>query len=71
VSEETKAEECKHRVDIYVGGDNDSKKISDFYLDKIRKWVNTIFPEDYTLVKGEGYYNGACEDSTLLYTFLN
>jgi hypothetical protein len=71
VSEETKAKEYKCRVDIYIGGDNDSKKIHDSYLDKIKKWANTTFPDGYTLVKGEGYYNGAPEDSIVLHAFLN
>jgi len=62
---------AKHRVDIYIGSDNDSRKISDIYLDKIRKWANTVFPDGYTLVRGEGYYNGTSEDSILLYAFLN
>jgi hypothetical protein len=60
-----------YRVDIYIGSDNDSRKISDIYLDKVRKWANSTFPDGYTLVRGEGYYNGASEDSILLYAFLN
>ena len=61
----------KYRVDIYIGSDNDSRKISDLYLEKVRRWANEIFPDGYTLVKGEGYYNGASEDSILLHAFLN
>jgi len=61
----------KYRIDIYIGSDNDSRKIHDSYLDKIRKWANTTFPDGYMLVKGEGYYNGASEDSILLHAFLN
>ena len=71
MSGKTKADEYKYRVDIYIGSDNNSRKISDLYLDKIRRWANTTFPEGYTLVKGEGYYNGASEDSILLYAFLD
>ena len=71
MSEEIKAKEYKCRVDLYIGSDNDSRKISNFYLDKIRKWANTTFPDGYTLVKGEGCYNSASEDSILLYAFLN
>ena len=56
---------------MYIGSDNDSRKIHDIYLDKIRKWANTTFPDGYTLVRGEGYYNGASEDSILLHAFLN
>jgi len=61
----------KYRVDVYIGSDNDSGKIHDGYLNKVKKWANTTFPNGYTLVKGEGYYNGASEDSILLHTFLN
>ena len=60
-----------YRIDIYIGSDNDSRKIHNSYLDKIRQWANTTFPDGYTLVRGEGYYNGASEDSILLYAFLN
>lgn len=61
----------KYRVDIYIGSDNDSRKIHDSYLDKVKKWANATFPDGYTLVKGEGYYNGVSEDSILLYAFLS
>lgn len=73
MSEEVRVKEykAKYRVDIYIGSDNSSRRISDIYLDKIRKWANTAFPDGYTLVKGEGYYNGTSEDSILLYAFLN
>ena len=45
----------KYRVDIYVGSDNDSRKITDLYLEKVRRWANETFPDGYTIVKGEGY----------------
>jgi hypothetical protein len=61
----------KYRIDIYIGSDNNSRKIQDSYLNKIKKWANKTFPDGYTLVKGEGYYNGASEDSVLLHAFLN
>lgn len=73
VSEETRMNknEVKYRVDIYIGSDNYSRKIHDSYLDKVRKWANTTFPDGYTLVRGEGHYSGVSEDSILLYAFLN
>jgi hypothetical protein len=46
-------------------------KIHGSYLDKVRNWTNSTFPDGYTLVRGEGYYNGASEDSILLHAFLN
>ena len=70
--EEVRTDEMtKYRVDIYIGSDNDSRKIHDSYLDKVRKWANATFPDGYTLVIGEGYYKGVSEDSILLYAFLN
>ncbi|MCJ7425220.1 hypothetical protein MUP01_13275 [Candidatus Bathyarchaeota archaeon] len=60
---------CK--VDIYIGSDNDSRRMSDLYLGKIKRWANETFPEGYTIVKCEGHYNGISEDSILLYAFLN
>jgi len=72
VSVEAKARDRgKHRVDIYIGSDNDSRKIYDDYLDKIRKWATETFSDGYTLVRGQGYYNGASEDTILLHAFLN
>jgi len=64
-------EKPRYRVDIYIGSDNDSRKISDLYLEKVREWASDAFPDGYTLVRGEGYYNGASEDSILLHAFLN
>ncbi len=61
----------KYRVDVYIGSDNDSRKIHDTYLDKVKKWANETFPDGYTIFRGEGYYNGDSEDSLLLYAFLN
>ncbi len=72
MSEEKKTKDVsKYRIDIYIGSDNDSRRINDVYLNKIRNWANLTFPEGYTLVKGEGYYNGISEDSILLYAFLS
>jgi len=61
----------KYRVDIYIGSDNNTKKIHKSYLDKVKKWANKTFPDGYTLVRGEGYYNGFSEDSLLLHAFLD
>lgn len=61
----------KYRIDLYIGSDNDSKKISELYLEKLKKWANEIFPDGYTLFKGEGYYNGISEESVILYSFMN
>jgi len=72
VSGEVNAKDkVKYRVDLYIGSDNDSKKIHASYLDRVRIWANETFPDGYTLVRGEGYYNGASEDSILLHAFLN
>ena len=67
MNEEIRAKEYKaeYRVDIYIGSDNDSRKIHASYLDKVRKWANATFPDGYTLVRGEGYYNGVSGDSIL------
>jgi hypothetical protein len=60
-----------YRVDIYIGGDNDSKKICESYLKKIRDWANAAFPDGYTLVKGEGIYNGISKESVLINALSN
>ncbi len=71
MDKEARANEVKYRIDIYIGSDNDSRKIHDSYLETIRRWANTAFPYGYTLVKGEGYYNGVSEESVLLHAFVN
>ena len=55
-----------YRVDIYIGSDNGSRKICKNYLNKVRDWANSTFPDGYTLVRGEGCYRGISEDSILL-----
>ena len=54
------------RIDIYIGSDNDSRKICKDYLKKIRDWADSTFPEGYTLFRGKGCYGGVAEDSVLL-----
>jgi hypothetical protein len=72
VREEAKIKDkSKYRVDIYIGSNNDSGKISNPYLEKVKRWANETFPDGYTILRGEGYYNGASEDSILLHAFLN
>ncbi len=72
MSEEKKTKDVsEYRIDIYIGSDNSSRKITDTYLSKIKKWASETFPNGYTLVRGEGYYNGISEDSILLHVFLN
>lgn len=60
-----------YRVDIYIGSDNDSRKICKNYLKKVRDWANSVFPDGYTLVRGEGCYNGISEDSVLINALSN
>jgi hypothetical protein len=60
----------KYRIDVYIGSDNNSRKINDSYLEKVKNWANEAFPQGYTILKGEGYYNGISEDSILLFSFL-
>jgi len=68
---EPKNASIKYRIDVYIGSDNDSRRINDIYLSKIKKWASETFPDGYTLLRGEGYYNGSSEDSILLHAFLN
>jgi hypothetical protein len=64
-------DQFKYRIDIYIGSDNGTRKIDDSYSEKIKRWANEAFPDGYTLVRGEGCYNGTSEDSILLHAFLN
>lgn len=60
-----------YRVDIYIGSDNDSRRISESYLRKVREWADTTFPEGYTLLRGEGCHCGIYEDSILVNVLSN
>jgi len=60
-----------YRVDIYIGSDNDSRRIHRNYLKKVREWADAVFPEGYTLLKGEGCYRGTYEDSVLINVLSN
>jgi len=60
-----------YRIDIYIGSDNDSKKIDGRYLNKVKRWANGVFPDGYTIVKGKGYYHGVSEDSLILHVLLD
>ena len=43
-----------YRFDVFVGSDNDSRKIRKGYLDRVVSWANSVFPEGYTLTRGRG-----------------
>ena len=60
-----------YRIDIYIGSDNNSRKIHEGYLNKIKNWANTVFPDSYTILKGKGYYRGISEDSLILHILLD
>lgn len=60
-----------YKIDIYIGSDNNSRKIHESYLDKIRSWASRVFPDGYTIVKGKGYYHGVSEDSLVLHVLLD
>jgi hypothetical protein len=55
-----------YRVDIYIGSDNGTGKIGKKYLERIRDWACSVFPEGYTLVKGTGYYQNSSEESVIV-----
>ena len=55
-----------YRFDVFVGSDNDSRRIRKDYLDRIVKWANSVFPEGYNLTRGRGYYEGTQEDSLIV-----
>jgi uncharacterized membrane-anchored protein YitT (DUF2179 family) len=58
-----------YRIEIYIGGDNNTREISECYLDEIKNWASKVFPEGYTLIKGKGFYNGVSEDSVIICVF--
>jgi len=71
VEEPVTKDKIKYRIDIYIGSDNGRRKIDDSYSEKIKRWANEAFPDGYTILRGEGCYNGTSEDSILLHAFLN
>ena len=64
-------DKTRYRIEIYIGSDNDSRRINAVYLEKVKKWANSTFPEGYTLVRAEGYFNGNPEDSIVLQVLLD
>ncbi len=64
--QQVKSDSMPYRIDIYIGSDNDTRRICDSYLNKVKHWANNIFPDGYTLVRGEGCYRGSSEDSLLI-----
>ena len=60
-----------YRFDVFVGSDNDSRKIRKGYLDRVVGWANCVFPEGYTLTRGRGYFGGTEEDSLILSVLTN
>lgn len=59
------------QIDIYIGSDNASRKINEEYLAKITEWAKQVFPNGYTLIKGEGFYGDISEDSVILQVFVS
>jgi len=55
-----------YRVDIYIGSDNRSRRISREYVSRILEWADETFPEGYTIIRGRGSYRGVAEDSLLV-----
>jgi hypothetical protein len=55
-----------YRIDIYIGSDNESRRIYDDYLNRVVKWANNNFPNGYTLIRGQGCYKGVSEDTVLI-----
>jgi hypothetical protein len=56
------------RYDIYIGSDNDSRELTKKYLELILEWANHVFPDGYTIVKGDGYYNHNREEQLVVST---
>ena len=58
-----------YRFDVFVGSDNDSRKIRKGYLDRVV--FPEGFPEGYALTRGCGYFGGTEEDSLILSVLTN
>ena len=58
-----------YRIEIYIGSNNNTRKINECYLDEVKNWASKVFPEGYTLIKGKGFYNGVSEDSVIISVF--
>jgi hypothetical protein len=55
-----------YKIEIFIGSDNNTRKIGKNYLERIRKWANKVFPNGYTLLRSKGFYNGVSEDSVII-----
>ncbi|MCW4002649.1 MAG: hypothetical protein NWE95_01880 [Candidatus Bathyarchaeota archaeon] len=55
-----------YRVDIYIGSDSDSRRLTESYISMVREWAGNVFSEGYTLVRGNGCFKGTTEESILI-----
>jgi hypothetical protein len=55
-----------YKIEIFIGSDNNTRKIGKNYLERIRKWANKVFPNGYTLLRSKDFYNGVSEDSVII-----
>jgi hypothetical protein len=55
-----------YKIEIFIGSDNNTRKIGKNYLERIRKWADKVFPNGYTLLRSKGFYNGVSEDSVII-----
>ncbi|MGB9693909.1 MAG: hypothetical protein ACPLYF_03610 [Fervidobacterium sp.] len=60
-----------YKIDIYIGSDDNTRRISKDYLKRLRSWASKVFPDGYILLKGSGFYDGSSEDSVIVTVLLH
>jgi len=53
-------------IDIYIGSDNNTRKIGRDCFEKPKNWTTKVFSAGYTLLKGKRFCNGINGDSVIV-----
>jgi hypothetical protein len=60
----------KYEIKIFIGADNKTHKINEFYKSKVTDILNFYF-DGYNMVKSEGYYKSNSEECFLITIYQN
>jgi hypothetical protein len=58
----------KYEIKLFIGADNKTQRITDFYKSKITDILNFYF-DGYNIISSEGFYKGSKEESLLITIF--
>ena len=59
------------KISVYIGSDNKTRCLNQAYISAVLAWANQVFSNGYTLIKGQGYYQGNAEETLILEAITN